>query len=159
LLLPAELLVDAALSYPLNLQAVSSAHGPVAWYYKGLVAERLKRTAEAESCFMNAVQCRSGAPECDYFAALAYEKMNKGLASQSIFESMIKTGERELLAEEDMDFFDPFARVRSKHEIQAGAYLRIAMGHHGLGDEQSARKYFNLAKQHNPAILSLVFRN
>jgi len=155
----AELLVDAALSYPPNLQSVSSPYEPVAWYFKGLVAERLKRTTDAESFFMKAVQCRSGAPECDYFAARAYESMKKSIATQSIFESMIKVGEAELLVEEDMDFFDPFARVRSKHEIQANAYLRIALGYQGLGDLRSAAKYYELAKEHNPAIMSLVFRN
>jgi tetratricopeptide (TPR) repeat protein len=152
-------LVDAALSYPPNLQSVSSPYEPVAWYYKGLVAELLRLPGEAESHFMNAVRCRSGAPECDYFAARAYERMKKGIATQSIFESMIKTGEEELLAGEDMDFFDPFARVRSKHEIQANAYLRIALGYRGLGDDLSATKYYELAKEHNPAIMSLVFGN
>ncbi len=153
----AGLLVDAALSYPPNLQTVSSPYEPVAWYFKGLVEERLKRDDQAESHFMNAVRCRSGAPECDYFAARAYERMQKSIATQSIFESMIKTGEEELIAGEDMDFFDPFARVRSKHEIQASAYLRIALGYQGLGDALSAAKYYELAKEHNPAIMSLVF--
>jgi hypothetical protein len=66
-------------------------------------------------------------------------------------------GEAELVAETDIDFFDPFARVRSKREVQANAYLRIALGYHGLGDVRNGRKYFNLAKENNPAIMSLVF--
>ncbi|MFO7923502.1 MAG: DUF5107 domain-containing protein [Bacteroidales bacterium] len=155
----ADSLIDSALSYPLNLQSVYSDHEPVAWYYKGLVAENMNQTAEADSFFMKAVRCTSGAPECDYFAARAYEKMKKGIATQSIFEAMIKTGREELLAEDDMDFFDPFARVKSKHEIQANACLRIALGYHGLGDVRNAGKYYNLAKEHNPAIMSLVFRD
>ena len=155
----AEMLVDAALSYPPNLQSVSSPLEPVAWYYRGLIAERLRRNAEAESFFMNAVRCSSGAPECDYFAARAYEKMKKGMATRSIFESMIKTGNEELITEEEMDFFDPFARVRSQHDVQADAYLRIALGYHGLGDAVNARKNFDMAKKHNPAIMSLVFGN
>jgi len=153
----AEELLDTALAYPENLQSVSSPYEPVAWFYKGVVAEMLKRPAEAEEYFLNAVQCRTGAPECDYFAARAYEKLKKKIASESIFESMVATGREELLAEEDMDFFDPFARVRSRNEIQSMAYLRMALGYEGMGDNAAARKYFSIAKEHNPALMSLVF--
>jgi hypothetical protein len=62
-----------------------------------------------------------------------------------------------LTDEDDMDFFDPFARTRSRHEIQANAYFKVALGYHGLGDTGNAEKYYGLAKEHNPAIMSLVF--
>jgi tetratricopeptide (TPR) repeat protein len=154
----ADLLLQAALSFPPNLQSVTSSHETVAYYYRGLVAELMKQPEEAESYFMSAVNCRSSAPECDYYAARAYEKLNRSIASQSIFEYMVEGGLEELLTDEDdMDFFDPFARTRSRHEIQANAYFKVALGYHGLGDTGNARKYYGLAREHNPAIMSLVF--
>ena len=155
----ARLLLDAALSYPPNLQSVRSPNETIAWYFRGMLAERLNNMAEAETLFTRAVQCDSGAPECDYFAALAYEKLKKKIASESIFRSMIEIGETELLAGADMDFFDPFGRTRSGHEIRATAYFRIALGYKGLGNEKEARDYFIRAREHNPALMSLVFKN
>jgi tetratricopeptide (TPR) repeat protein len=154
----AELLLQASLSFPVNLQSVTSSHETIAYYYRGLVAEMMKQPGLAESYFMSAVNCRSSAPECDYYAARAYEKLSRSIASQSIFEYMVEGGLEELLAnEDDMDFFDPFARTRSRHEIQANAYFKVALGYHGLGDLRNAEKYYGLAKEHNPAIMSLVF--
>jgi tetratricopeptide (TPR) repeat protein len=152
------LLLDAALSYPENLQSVTSSHENIAYYFKGLLAERLNNPSEAEAYFMQAVRCSSGAPECDYFAALAYEKLKRKMAAESIFRYMVEGGQEELLAGEDLDFFDPFASARTGHDIQATAYFRIALGYKGMGDEENAGKYFKRAREHNPALMSLVFR-
>jgi tetratricopeptide (TPR) repeat protein len=152
----ADSLIESALSYPPNLQAVTSSHENIAFYYKGLVAEKLKNIDEAEFNFLRATQSKEGAPECDYYAALAYQKLRKIIATESIFEHMVQGGQAELLEDEDMDFFDPFSGERSKNELQATAYLRIALGYKGMGDEQNARKYFGLAREHNPALISLV---
>ena len=153
----ADTLLNAALSFPPNLQSVTDAHETIAWYYKGILAERRRQPGEAQEFFMKAADCRSSAPECDYFAAKAYERMQKAIAAQSIFEYMVEGGEAELLAEDEMDFFDPFARVKSAHELQANAYLKIALGYHGLGEQRNAQRYFQLAREHNPDIMSLVF--
>jgi tetratricopeptide (TPR) repeat protein len=155
----AGLLLEAALSYPGNLQSSVSSHEPIVYYYKGLLAERLKNTAEAEASYLRAVQCTSGAPECDYFAAIAYDKLKKSIASQSIFTHMIEGGQLEIKAAEEKGHFNSLMDVISLREYQANAYLRIALGYKGTGDEGNAEKYYRLALQHDPDLITLVFRN
>jgi hypothetical protein len=153
----AERHLDAALSYPLNLRTVISPYENIALYYRGLLAGKRNDSAEAAKLFGEAARSRTGAPEVVYFAASALVKLNDTMEANKIFGDMIKQGLNALMAEDELEFFDPSPRIASRYSQQANNHLRIALGFQGLGDEKNARKHYSLANQYNPGIMSLVF--
>lgn len=150
-------LLQAGVSYPVNLETVRNEFETLIYYYKGIIAENTGNDEEARRFFEQALKGSSNAGEVRFFAARAYEKLGKQTEAESIYRSLIESGEIGLEDQETVDFLNPFSRQRSRHERAAEGYFRMALGYAGLGDFRRAREYFDYARGLDPSLLSLVF--
>ncbi len=147
---------EAAISYPENLETVSSPLETIVVYHQAVLAERAGDREEAERLLRRAAGGSTRVPECAYFVARAHERLGETDRAEGVFRSLIQSGERELERETTVDFFDPFSRQRSGAERMAEGYFRLALGNHGLGESDRAAHYFSRAYEYDPALLSVV---
>ncbi|MEX2639101.1 MAG: DUF5107 domain-containing protein [Balneolales bacterium] len=162
-------LLNASISYPANLQTVRHASETMVFYYQGILAEKNSgragvtnvshNSSEAEQLFRSAAGGRNRDPEGIYYAAKAHEKLNEAGRAESLYRSLIRSGEQDLSRDVTMDFFNPFATVRSGDDLKAGGYYKMALGYMGLGDTNEAHGYYARAVEHDPSLLSLTFGN
>ncbi|MEX2600856.1 MAG: DUF5107 domain-containing protein [Balneolaceae bacterium] len=150
--------LTSAISYPENLQTVSNQFECIVFYYQGIVAEAKGNMEEARMKFEQSADGSNRSPECRFYAAKAYEKIDDSSSAESIYRSLIQSGNDDLDRDVSVDFFDPFSSVRSDQDRLSEGYLKLALGSLGLGDIEQAEEYFELAEEHNPGLLQLAFR-
>ena len=108
-------------------------------YYSGLAYEALGKRVQAKASFtLSAEQIVRGANIAGYYQGLSYLKLNNKEKAAMSFNSLIKSGEKQISQGSEVDFFAKFGEREAANIQLSNAYMYIGLGYKGLGDIKSA---------------------
>jgi tetratricopeptide (TPR) repeat protein len=143
---------QAALEYPENLEVGKPLHPqrePEIEYSIGTGLEALGNGAQASAAYEKAAAAIVHLPEARYYQGLALSKLGQGDKAAGIFADLLKTGERELAATSDLDYFAKFGEKRSEAARVAHAHYLMGLGYLGQGKRAEAKTEFEKVLEKN----------
>jgi len=136
---------EAALEYPGNLEVgrpYRAERDAEIYYFIGGAHEALGDASQAKAFYGKAAAERLGESEVRYFQGLAFRKLGQEAQAARIFEGLVESGEEELAATSDMDYFAKFGEKRSEAVRLAHAHYLIGLGNLGQGRRAEAKAEF-----------------
>jgi tetratricopeptide (TPR) repeat protein len=142
---------ETSLEYPENLEVgrpYRQPRLPQVYYLMGQVYASLGNTAKARDLYQQArIQEVKDAkefadPEMSYYQGLAALRLGQTTESERLFDNLIASGERTLVAGPQVDYFAKFGQRRSNRLRLADAHYLVGLGNLGKGDTAKARVEF-----------------
>ena len=143
---------QAALEYPENLEVgrpLEPPRDPEIHYMIGTAFEALGDGAQSRSQYEKAGAAKLEMPEAAYFQGLALRKLGQEDKAAGIFRDLLKTGEKELAATSDLDYFAKFGEKRSEAVRLAHARYLMGLGYLGQGKRAEAKAEFEKVLEKN----------
>lgn len=119
-------------------------------YYIGVAYERLGNSGQAKEYLGRAIEQNIEASEFVYYQALAYQHLDHKTEADSLFDELIKLGQKRIEQSQDVDFFAKFGERESKKNREAEGQFMKGLGNYGKGRREEARKQFEEALRLNP---------
>ncbi|MBN2289421.1 MAG: DUF5107 domain-containing protein [Candidatus Glassbacteria bacterium] len=153
---------EAALEYPANLEVGKPYRGgrePQVYYFIAAAHESAGDSSTARSFYKKAVAEKIPSPELGYYQGLSFRKLGHEQSANSLFDSLLELGRRQLAASAAGDYFAKFGEKRSSEALMADAHYLMGLGYLGKGDRAAAggefRKALELDAYHSGASAQL----
>lgn len=151
---------EAARDYPENLEvgrARRAARVAKIEYLVGMAHARAGESARAREAFERASARKEGGPsETQYYYTLALRKLGREEEAKTVFEGLVRAGERQRAEGEASDYFAKFGERESERVRKAEGHYLSGLGRLGLGEADLATKEFKTALELHPAHLGAV---
>lgn len=143
---PGEALEEFSLadSYPENQMIERPLHyemNPRIFYYTALAFEAKGDRKSARAYFEKIAALKDTENEFLYYQGMALKESGNIKEALRIFGEMIDLGKASLEQGGEIDFFAKFGEELTENQRQGLGYLMIALGHLGLGEDETAEEF------------------
>jgi len=130
---PENQMIERPLYYEMNARI---------FYYTALAFEAKGEKKVARTYFEKVVALKGTGNEFLFYRGMALEKSGNKKEAIKIFKEMIDLGEARLEQGGEVDFFAKFGVEMTENQQRGLGYLMIALGHLGMGEDDTAAEYF-----------------